>query len=238
MEKVLNFTSGGLMGDFINSLYAVKNICEREQARANIFLTDGGDPFKYGVKKAFEDLKEIVLEQSYVKSFTLQQVKAPFIDLNLWRNEVRRDYFNGGYRKSWSEVFSGYYKFNIPSEYQWLFTNKTDEKTKGKTLIHRSTKRHSKTFDWENVLNEDVLFITTDINEYNDFFLKDKVDLYLVNTISELAITINSCQKFVGNQSAPFAIASAFDKERICELDSIDAVFYSGEVKYSKKMGY
>lgn len=236
MEKILNLVSGGMMGDFINSLYAVKNICHKHRAKANLFLNNGGDPFKYGIQKAFDDLKEIVLEQPYINSFTLETASKPCINLNEWRSGVRRDYLNGGYKKSWSEVFSRYYRFNIPNEYQWLFTNKIDKKTQGKTLVHRSTKRHNENFDWEGVINEDVLFITTDKNEYNGFAFRDKVELYLVNTISEMAIAISSCKKFIGNQSAPFAIASAFDKERICELDKTDAIFYAGEVRYSQKI--
>lgn len=239
MEKVLNFTSGGMMGDFINSLYAVKNICEIQKAKANIYLNNGGDPFKYGIEKAYTDLQQIVSEQPYVNYFLLQlrPLLEPHINLNRWRNGIRRDYLNGGYKKSWSEVYAEEYGFKIPDQYQWLFTNREDKNTKGKVLIHRSLKRHNNKFDWPGLIDEqDTLFVTTDKKEYEGFPFKEKVELYLVNTISEMAVAINSCNMFIGNQSAPFAIASGFDKYRVCELDPMDAIFYSGEVRYSKNI--
>ena len=63
MEKVLNFQAGGLMGDFINSLYVVKNICQKENAIANIYLSDAGEPFRYGIDKAYNDLYDLIISQ-------------------------------------------------------------------------------------------------------------------------------------------------------------------------------
>lgn len=242
--NTVNFICSGLIGDFINSLCACKNICERDNVKANLYIADGylGDPFRYGVKKAFEDTYDLIIVQDYINKYGILPVgfSEPFINLNKWRTEVHGTYKKtGGYNKCWSELLSQTFNYPI-TEYKWLTVPPINADTSERILIHRSRQRHNNSYpDYIKNLKERSLFITSNKDEYDNFEYRDLADIYLVNTITEMAIAIRSCKLFIGNQSSPFALASALDVNRVCELDSGDASpFYLGEEKHSKKIKF
>jgi len=239
--NIINFVSGAKMGDFIHSLYAVKNICEQRNTKANLMLDYTGDFWTYSIEKAYDDLYPIISKQSYINKFGYTAYNLEeFINLNDWRKEVAKTHAETGkYNKCWSELLSSYYGFEIPNEYKWLEVNEVDENTKGKVVIHRSTHHHTSIKFWEdqiNSLGEVPLFVTTNISEFEQFPYNYLTKPYILKTVSEWIVSIASCKYFIGNQSAGFAIASALDKERLCELYLDAAPFYQNENKYSKNI--
>lgn len=240
---MLNFIGGGMMGDFIQSLYVVKNICKRDGVKANLFISDGyhGDVWTFGVEKAYKDLFDLIMQQGYINKFEMLPTvfNEPYINLNLWRNDVATTHATTGtYNKCWSEVLSEHYKFDIPAEYKWL-TVKNDPQTEGKFLIHRSVHRHNGAFNWSEITQSGLqfLFLTTNQKEWDAFeFKADNVKLYLVETIGDIASAISGCEYFIGNQSSPFSIACALDVNRLVELDYDPSRFYMDETKYSNKI--
>lgn len=237
-----------MMGDFIHSLSAVKNICQKENAMANIYITDnqayGGDIWKYGADKAHSDVKDLVLNQSYVNKFEIlsNQKIDKYCNLNAWRGYIMGLYRQeGAFNRCWSDFISQTYSFSIPAEFKWMQIVK-DDQFSDKIVIHRSTHRHNKDFPWQQILNSissDILFITSSEDEFSHFqFKNEKVKIHLVKTISEMAIVIGSSRYFIGNQSAPAAIASALDIPRTIELGQAEYKFYSGESKYSKNISW
>lgn len=240
----INFIASGMMGDFIQSLYAVKNICSEQNAKANIYLANGyhGDIWTHGIEKAYSDSYQLITNQPYINTFSIlpENFSEPFINLNLWRIAAAKTHAETGtYNKCWSELLSEQFNFKIPVEYQWITTD-INEKAKGKMVIHRSKHRHNGEFPWAKITeNNDCLFLTTNKSEWDLFAFKNaNVKLLLVETISELAQMICGCGLFIGNQSAPFSIASALDVPRIVELDYDPAKFYMDEVKYSKNISW
>ena len=244
--KEINFIAGGMMGDFIQSLYAVKNICEQQNAKANIYLADGygGDKWKFNLEKTFDDIYMLVLGQSYVNSLKIlpDGFNEPYINLNDWRSRVEKSYAEKGvYSECWSDIMSNHYGFEIPKQYRWIDVSEVNQETKGKILIHRSKHRHNNSFPWNVILDgmEDLLFITTDESEWDEFsFKNENINPYIVSTISDMANAIGSCHIFIGNQSAPFSLACALDIERVVELDIDQAGFYMEERKYSENMSF
>jgi len=236
----LNFVIGGMLGDFIQSLFAVKNICLQQNAKANIYLTDkyGGDGWSYGLEKAYHDLHSLVILQSYVNRFELapSNIHGNCVNLNTWRTPIN------GFIQCWSEMLFSCYHFSLTGKYQWININKIDDKTKDKILIHKSTKRHNADFNWDIIFDNidgEKLFITSSEKEWDTFSHKNKTSLYLVLSIEDMALAINSCRYFIGNQSAPFAIASALDIPRLVELDKWGgSVFYKGEERYSNNISW
>lgn len=247
--KEINFISGGKMGDFIHSMYAVKHICEKENSKANIYITDngfyGGDKWTFGAEKAYGDILSTITSQVFVNKFEV--LKRPmfeaYTDLNLWRNYVMQDYYSQGFfSKTWAEVLSYCYDFKISKNYKWIDFNKQDNDTKDKIVITRSLQRHNRSFDWNKIINnieEEIIFLTPSYPEWQGFpFKNKKVKLKVVSTIDEMVIGINSCKYFIGNQSCGFAIASALDVNRLVETNKIDAGFYKGESKYSENISW
>jgi len=245
----IKFSSGGMMGDFIHSLYAVKNICEQKGAKADVCLSPGGDTWKYGIQKAYEDCRSIVLEQPYVASFNVGPAGPGAIDLGFWRGSVADTHARtGSYDKCWSQVLSETYGFPLPAKYKWMETGGQDQRTKGKVLIHKSMHRNNPAFPWSKMFanpKEDVLFITSNLDEWKTWtdgqwkiFKTDRIKMLFIPTISEMAVAISSCRLFVGNQSAPFALACAFDVPRLVELDYDPSKFYMGETRYSDNISW
>jgi ADP-heptose:LPS heptosyltransferase len=238
MEEILNFTAGGLMGDFINSLYAAKNLCEIHNKKANIYLNNAGEGFRYGIQKAYDDLYELVINQPYINDFQVEIKETEnSIKLHSWRNQAHSEFNNGGYKSSWSEIFSQHYSFNIPKEYKWIYLDEFNEEYRDCVLIHRSNRRINPKYDYSQLIDE--------CNKYNQnvcFLICDETDLYIdgyakysPKNIKEMAVIINSCRYFVGNQSAPLALASSLDKQRLAvlDLDFNNYMFYKNEINYS-----
>lgn len=248
----INFVSGGLLGDFLQQLYTVKNICEQREVKANLYIADGyGDKWTFGVETAYRDLAELIYSQNYINSFQIltKPVDESFINLSSWREAAATDFATTGeYNTCWSELLSKQFNFHIPTSYRWITAPATNEEVKGRILIHRSTHRHGG-LPWKELLsklNEEVLFLTCNPAEINAFksswffenFDTNKIKLYLVNNIYEMAIALNSCRYFIGNQSAPFSLASALDVPRMVELESGVWKFYKDEIKYSKNISW
>lgn len=240
----INFVGGGMMGDFLQQLYAVKSICEQRGVKANLYISkDYGDVFTLGVDKAYQDLLELMLHQSYITSFQTSSEPADesFINLSSWREAAATDFATtGAYNTCWSEMLSKQFNFPIPTEYKWLNAINRNPETEGRVLVHRSKHRWGG-FRWEEVLNkigEEVIFITSNPKEIDIFPVKTNVKLLVVNTIAEMASALASCRYFIGNQSAPFSLASALDIPRMVELESGVWKFYKDEIQYSQNLSW
>lgn len=244
-DKTMNFVSGGMMGDFIHSLFALKNICERMGIKAKLYLINDGDIWRFGIDKAYQDLAKLVESQPYIESFGIipQGFNEQYVDMNSWRKMVGETHARtGSYNKCWTEVLSEHYGFDIPAENKWVHVDAVDPVTQGKLVIHRSYHRQNAAFPWNSVLNEeqgDILFVTSNILDWERFgFKRDNVKLHLVSTIWDMAVALNSSKMFVGNQSTPFALASALEIPRFVELDHDPSKFYMDEIKYSKNISW
>lgn len=240
MVKKIKFASGGKCGDFIHQLNVIRVICAREGAVADLFIVDDGDAWNFGAKQAHADMFDIIKEQWYINEFNCINgyPDGDFINLNDWRKTVATTHaLTGKYDKCWSEVLSQQYEYRIPGTYEWMIGSVFDFNTKGKTVVHRSKHRHNSGFNWPYFMSQfECLFVTCDKQEWEEFTHKDKCTLYLVPDITAMVNAIWSADGFIGNQSAPFAIACALDKPRLCELDYDPAPFYIGEEKYSENI--
>ena len=158
------------------------------------------------------------------------------INISNWRKNVFNDFKNGGYKKSWSELLSLEYDFKIPDSenYKWIFFDEKNKELQDTILIHSSNKRINPYFKYDNLLNQNISFL---VCNNNDFYI-DGYKKYEVNNIYDMAILINSCKYFIGNQSAPFGLANALDVKRlgILDLDFENYIFYQNEINYSKNI--
>ena len=227
MESI-NFISNGRTGDLIHNLFAVKSICEKNNSKANLYITNdlkyGGDKFLYSIEKTYDDLKDIILYQKYINKFEILSTNTfNFVNLNSWRTSPLFS------RTNWFEILMDLYKIPPPKN-SWM---EIEKKELDLVLIHRSDRRHTITFPWLDIINKNKCkFVTTDLNEYENFYLKDKVELLLCKNFYDMVVAINSCKIFVGNMSTPLAIAHALGVPHFAELYRVDQVHYIGEEKH------
>lgn len=251
-----NFIMGGKLGDFILSMYAVKNICERDLCKANIYMYDIG--WEFGITHTYGELLPIMLDQEYVNSFNvLDECEIDSIQHSQKNSPVR--VFNsklisegfidlGGYirspllyKNSWSEIYSNLFNFDIKNEYTWITYEKQNLETKDKVLIHRKfSKPLNNEFPYEQILEaykDDVIFISSNEEDYFQFPYKDKLNFLKISSIEDWFSSINSCAMLVSNLSAPITIAHALNKLRIAELPNNGDLFHwIGESKYSENI--
>jgi len=245
MEKHLKFIGCGNTGDLIHGMFAAKHICKKMGMKGSLYITDKfrhKDLFECGhfafhLEKSIHDLKELMLNQEWLIDFDILPIDfniEDYIYLSEWRRVSTP--------KPWTKIMTETFDFPIPDEYPWLDVPDPDDNTKGKVLIHSSTKRHNSQFPWDRILREidkEILFVTSNENEFDDFKHKgNKVKPYFVETIYDMAKAINSCDLFIGNQSLLFAIATSLDKPRICELHDSSHIYYSGEHRYSDNLSW
>ncbi len=59
----MNFISGGKLGDFLHSLFAVKNLCDQQKCKADVYMVDIG--WDFGIENTYRELQPIqhVLEE-------------------------------------------------------------------------------------------------------------------------------------------------------------------------------
>jgi len=261
MESI-NFISCGQVGDLFHQLFVIKSMCDDKKCKANLYIADfsyglcvGGN-FTFDINKTFQDIYKIVKSQPYIDNFEIlgrdfnysnkscscgfrQNCIVPddsFIYLNKWRLVFSKE------RKSWTDLLSDYFSVKKIDKYQYIQISETDQNVFGKVLIHNSNKRHNVQFPWDSIINsidKDILFITTDLSEFENFrFKTNRIKPYIVSTLSDMSNAIGSCDLFIGNQSAPLAIASALDVPRIAELHSSSYEFYVNEQSYSENISW
>jgi hypothetical protein len=252
-----NFLMGGKLGDFLHSMFAVKQICQYKNIKADIYMYDIG--WEFGIENTYAELKPILEQQDYINSLNIlwecemDPIQNPnqntpirvknkkilqegYTDLG---NYIRSPWL---YRACWSELYSRTFNFSINDEYQWVKYDKINPDLEGKVLIQRKDNvMINPLFPYESVLDEygdeNILFISSNENDYNKFPYKDRIKFYKITTLDEWFTSINSARLVIANLSAPAVMASALDKPRVIELPNAwDSAHYMGEEKYSKNV--
>lgn len=233
INKELNMISGGRLGDFIHQLYIPSIIYKKKGIKTNLYMAEIGDIFSFGLENTFNEIKEIVLNQTYINKFEIYKGESIDINLSKWRaNSI-------GY--CWTERLMGCYFGDyspVLKNFQIIDNVDKIECFKDSLIINRSleSRRYgSKDMYIKNIESykkEKRYFIYTDINQYNTFPHKDLVQPIRVKNIKNMFEIINSCSLFIGNLSAPMAVAYSLRKNIICEIGDIDWISYKNEVKY------
>lgn len=248
---------GGKLGDFIHSMYAVKRICETNNIKANVYMVDFG--WEYAIENTFNELKPILLNQKYIKSFSIltdyylhsDQRPEKNSPIEIFNEKIKSEgYIDLGsyissphlYKMCWTEFYSKTFNFDISSDYPWIEFNKIDETFKDKVLIHRRNNpvRINDKFPINQILEEygdRLVFIASSVSDYENFKFKDKVPFIKIETIENWFLAINSCDMIITNLSAPAVISHSLDKLRIIELpNTADSHHCMGEEKFSSNI--
>lgn len=245
-----NFLMGGKLGDFLHAMFAVKHICQSKNVTANVYMYDVG--WEFGIRNSWAELKPILESQFYIDNlYVLDKCEYRDKTLTVYDEKLLEEgytdlgqYINSPdlYKMCWSEIYSRMFNFTINDEYKWITYDKINPDLEGKVLIQRKNNvMINPSFPYEFILNEygddNILFISSNENDYNEFPYKDRIKFYQVKTLDEWFTAINSASVVVANLSAPAVMAHAMDKPRIIELPYTPDAFHGmGEEKYSKNV--
>jgi len=232
---VSNFSMAGKLGDFLHAMFAVKHTCQHNGIKANVHMYDIG--WEFGIKNTHAELKPILEQQPYINELLIS-------DGPLEGSTDLGQYINSPwlYQACWSNIYSKTFNFPINSEYKWINWNKINPDLYDKVLIQRKANdMRNNNFPYRDLLDqygrENILFISSTENDYNEFPFKDEISFYKLTTLDDWFTAMNSAKLVVANLSAPAVMASALDKPRIIELPNAwDCNHYIGEEKYSKNI--
>lgn len=223
--SLINFLHSGDMGDIIASLATVKELCEKHNAKARIFLdTDGGKTDEWCMrqsrgkgqkfnKKCFEFLQPLIEAQPYVADCNdYAEIKPLKIDVNL--NAFRSIFFDKELlvKTNQNLVFAHQIVFGLDMGYKgpWLEVPDGDTK-KRKILMARSNRYHSSDQIYlvnGKELEEEGAFIGTDLEAacVKDC-LRLEIPRVVVKDALELAQQIKSSEKFLVNGTLAYWLA-------------------------------
>lgn len=171
-------------------------------------------------KNMFEMVKPLIEYQPYIDSFQLWKGEKIEVDFDKMRsNHVGMP--NGSINRwpfyLWPDMATDLSKkwFSVP--------RKVDSRTKGKILINFTSRyrNHMISYFFLKEYHDRIIFTGT--KEEYEFFIAEwdlKMPYLEVNDFLELAIAINSCKLFVGNQSSAFQIAEGLKVNRAVDLCS------------------
>ena len=228
-ENIITYMSNGALGDLIHCLYVVKNNYIHTGQRGTVFL--GPTFFTKNYVQTYNDIKDTIERQEYIYQLKLigtNDIKHDqIINLDKFRHSPLLN------RADWLMILTNLY--NIPLlNMSWLRAEHSFKKQE-KVLINRSTNRHIPNFPWKNIVsNLSCHFITQDINQYHHFPYKTQTILLDIKDFSNFVNEIGNCRLFIGNQSAPLAIAYALGKYCMGELHGTDTGQYMNLDKYNK----
>lgn len=215
--KSINYLAGGKMGDFILSLSIICENFYKTGRKGNLYLCNY-DLFSYGLEKSYNDTYELIMSQPYISSFTIYKNESIDINLTEWRNSQLL------YKANWREIYTDYYNISW-GKHKWLFSEKHKD-LDNTILISTTSYRFPENMNYKDLIQtyknkgNNVLYISQSIDFYEDFMTrtslsKDDINFCQPSTFSEMCLMIHSCKLFIGNLSAPLAIAFAFHKEYI-----------------------
>jgi hypothetical protein len=232
-NKIINMISGGRLGDFIHQMYIPAILYNKYKIKTNLYISEIGDYFSFGLQNTFNELHDIILNQEYINKFEIYNNQDININLSFWRNVNPQ--------LCWTEKLSSIYlketDFNIRN-FQIIKNINNIKDYNNSLIINRSldSRRYSANDIYLNHIKEygknNSFFLYTDVNQYINFPHKNLVQPLYINSIQNLFEIINSCKLFCGNLSAPMAIAYALMKNIICEFGYVDTDSYRDEVKY------
>ena len=182
---MLNFICGGLIGDFIQCMFAVNQLCKLHNTKANLYVTDnpafGGDRFKFPINKVYDDLLPVVIQQPYINTFEIYNGQTTeLINLNNFRHSPLL------YHECWTNFLQQTFNFKYEPPYQWINIKETNVQMEGKIIIHRSLKRHNVNFQLDQIVSdykENLIFMSNDINEYISFPYYSVIPYYPVTNL-------------------------------------------------------
>ena len=228
---------GGKLGDFIHALIVCKYEYELSGKKADIYISNRGDAFRHGVEHTYNEILPILSKQNWFNSLNI--FNNQICDFSLC--DVRGSSLL--YKKSWIEIYlETYHKLSekdIPLEYSWINIPEKKNELSDSLIINRSNTgalTKETILEYEKIIEtySSIYFVCYDVSQYDSFLFKNNVKILQVKDLYEMFVIINSGKMYLGNLSAPSAIATSLNVKRAVELHRPDDMHYRGDSKYYK----
>lgn len=213
-QQYISYISGGRLGDFLFQLSVIHSNYIKTGKKGILYIANIGDKFIRGIETAYNDIKELIISQEYIEEFKIYNGEQYDINLSSWRDTV----FNNNY--NWIELYRTTFNINFGIT-KWIENISVNPELQDNILINFSLQRENTHINIHELLNKydssKLCFICLNEDEYHKFKDKTLIDIPFIycKDILELSISINSCELFIGNFSAPLCVALAHHKKCI-----------------------
>lgn len=222
----------GKLGDLFHSLYVPFCYHQKTGQPCKVYMTDKVEPFENGLVNTYNELKDIILKQEWCSGFEIWDGQPIAYDTTKFREHPLL------YRACWTEILTSLCFGNAePIQGGWIKWG--FKKYEKRLVINRRYKNplppHIQA-NYESIFGQysEVIFLGSE-HDYNLFPLKNMCKLVVPLTIKDWLSYISQSAYFIGNQSAPLAMASALGAKRLGELlprQYPDWIHYANEGKY------
>lgn len=241
-KKIFTVKHSGDMGDIVASLAAVKQLCDRDRAKAHYILDASGGYLNPNVKfqapngtkfnaKSAEFLKPLIEAQPYIDSVEIDPYGMQNVDYDL--NEFRRAFVdrNAIQKTNQNLVYLHQYALGLPLGYHgpWLADPKADGEPNS-VLFARTVRYQSAHVMWEyicqNLKNKGIVpdFIGTDVEEaaFKECFPRAAINRVKVESALDMAKQIALHQEVVVNGTLLYWIAVGLGHPSIVHEEGLD----------------
>lgn len=247
-DRNFAFKTSIFSGDIIYILAGIKALCERYNRKAALYLwlhrkwedSVAGQPHPYGVNEyALNMLKPLIEAQPYIALFKKWEGEPVAVDLDQVQTEKRTTMPHGAittwHGQLWPDLqtdtslpwLSVITKMYTAQGIRTIYTGKgsiEDVKKTGaeeKIIVNRTARWRNDMIHYYFLKEVKDQIVFAGLPEEHAAFCKEwdlDVPHLKVNDFFELAVAIESCRYFIGNQSLCFAIAEALKKPRLLEI--------------------
>jgi hypothetical protein len=206
----------------------IKAICESSDHKAVIYqwlgqqgrLYDGADhPYGQSMMNeyAFNMLKPLLESQAYIQSFEKWGGEKVMVDLDRLRQV--KNHMPYGNIVTWmafvfAEMRPRYWE-------PWITIEGKVSTLKNRIVINRTSRYRAPWIDYFHLKKYEDQITFVGLPDEWESFNKEwglNVPMWDVSNFYELAVVLNSCKLFIGNQSMCFAIAEAMKVPRLLEV--------------------
>ena len=234
-----NFLMGAKVGDLFHSLIAPAYMHHAHGKKSNFYIIEAFDKFETSLERTIEELQPLMDYQPYINSFEKFRngIHRVDYDLNLFRFlGVGNHHANVTFLMAMRNLGT----LDLPFNFQYLYAPVLEE-YKDYLIISRKPART----EWNDFVENQYkhvmsqfdkkLFVSFNGKDYEDFPLKDQVDLLIVEELYDFIKIVNSCELFLANCSGPLCFASALNANRIGEVGSWVTGRYRDDHRFSDK---
>lgn len=222
MTEFIRYLSCGKIGDFIFQLSIINENFLNTGKKGILFISSEYESFLYGVEKAYNDTKCMIMSQQYIADYKIHNGEEYDINLCSWRGSHLL------YKSNFANIFNDLYGVKW-GKHKWITAN-NNPIFNGKTLFSCSTVvnrfpqniNYYKLLKHLNISMEDVFFISQNKEEYDNFVNKTDIrfKLYIAATFDDFICAMNSCSCYIGNMSSPLTISIALHKRTVALLSN------------------
>ncbi len=222
--KTVNILLDTLLGDMLHSFTISRYLYMRDETKTNFYhLHAKGHTYPLPFEQIHDELRRILTYQNFTNSFQIFDASKDDFDHNI-HNWVYGPYvYKDAFPDVMLKTFIGE-NYTLPKNFQVLNLPQNSQYANALIINRKADLRPELSFfakhTYKNILDQfdEKYFIFNIEKQYDDFEFKNLVKPLYVPDLFDMMSIISGCKLFVGNQTAPLAMAAVLNTNRVGEL--------------------